>query len=148
MTAAQHSARIVLQRSGLFIPCRRAVGDGRGENRRAGWGLSSGGCASGHFRGRRRANQPDSEKVARGKRSCCSPPTSSSAASLSMSCRPAFTAFAITASSPAASAPKTSPARANCSPRRSHANKTSAPMTPINPSRASSRNDARAAAAA
>ena len=74
--------------------------------------------------------------------------TSSSAASSSMSCRPAFTAFAITACSPAASAPKTSPACASCSARRRHANKTSAPRTPINPSRASSRIHAHAAAAA
>jgi Putative transposase/Transposase zinc-binding domain len=74
--------------------------------------------------------------------------TSSSAASSFMSCQPAFTAFAITACSQAASAPKTSPARASCSSRRSHANKTSPAMTPINPSRASSRIHAHAAAAA
>jgi hypothetical protein len=39
-------------------------------------------------------------------------------------------------------------ARASCSPRRSHANRTSAPMTAINPSRASSRVHAHAVAAA
>jgi hypothetical protein len=70
MTAAQHSARIELLRSGLFH-FMRASNDGRarrksscrrGENRRAGWGLSSSGCASGYFRGRRRANLVDSEK--------------------------------------------------------------------------------------
>jgi Putative transposase len=59
-----------------------------------------------------------------------------------------FTASAITDCSQAASAPTTSPARASCSPRRSHANRTSAPMTAINPSRASSRIHAHAVAAA
>ena len=49
-------------------------------------------------------------RAAPGKRSCGSPRTSSSAASSFMSCRAAFIAFAITACSPAASAPKTSPA--------------------------------------
>jgi Putative transposase/Transposase zinc-binding domain len=87
-------------------------------------------------------------KAERDKKSCGSRPTSSSAASSFMSCQPAFTAFAITACSQAASAPKTSPARASCSSRRSHANKTSPAMTPINPSRASSRIHAHAAAAA
>ena len=66
-------------------------------------------------------------KDTRGKKSCGSRPTSSSAGSSSMSCQQAFTAFATTACSLAASAPKTSPARASCSPQRSHANKTSAP---------------------
>jgi hypothetical protein len=61
MTAAQHSARIVLLRSGLFH-FMREVAEERDEHRRAESGLSSGGCASGHFRGRRRANLADSWK--------------------------------------------------------------------------------------
>jgi hypothetical protein len=61
MTAAQHSARIVLPRSGLFHSMQTS---GWGRERRKSpcrMGLSSTGCASGHFR-KRRANLADSEK--------------------------------------------------------------------------------------
>ena len=47
-------------RSGSFHSMQTSGWGRQGENRRAGWGLSSGGCASGHFRGRRRANLADS----------------------------------------------------------------------------------------